>query len=115
MIGRGEGKGVLSRLYRKRSWERLMSGINGIGNNPQVQRILSNPVRKSLPTEQAAGPTGADKLELSGMSHLMKALQQNDIRADKVAAIRSAIENGTYEDDRKLDIAVDRLLDDLLK
>jgi anti-sigma28 factor (negative regulator of flagellin synthesis) len=91
-----------------------MSGINSIGNNPQVQRILSNPVRKSLPTEQAS-TTGPDKLELSGMSHLMKALQQNDVRADKVAAVRSAIENGTYEDDKKLDLAVDRLLDDLLK
>jgi anti-sigma28 factor (negative regulator of flagellin synthesis) len=91
-----------------------MSGINSIGNNPQVQRILSNPVRKSLATEPPA-TTGADKLELSGMSHLMKTLRQNDVRAEKVAAVRAAIENGTYEDNHKLDIAVDRLLDDLLK
>lgn len=92
-----------------------MSGINSIGNNPQVQRILSNPVRKSLPAEGASASRAGDKVELSGMSHLMEALKKNDIRADKVAGIRAAIEAGTYEDDQKLDIAVDRLLDDLLK
>ena len=32
-----------------------------------------------------------------------------------IAAIKAQIENGTYDDDKKLDVAVDRLLDDLLK
>jgi anti-sigma28 factor (negative regulator of flagellin synthesis) len=32
-----------------------------------------------------------------------------------VAAIKAQIEAGTYEDDQKLDIAADRLLDDLMK
>ncbi len=92
-----------------------MSGINSIGNNPQIQRILSNPVQKSLPASPAARQAPADKVELSGFGELMKTLQKNDIRAEKVASIRAAIEAGTYEDDHKLDIAADRLLDDLLK
>jgi anti-sigma28 factor (negative regulator of flagellin synthesis) len=46
---------------------------------------------------------------------LLKTLKNNDIRTDKVAAIKAQIEAGTYEDDKKLDAAVDRLLDDLLK
>jgi anti-sigma28 factor (negative regulator of flagellin synthesis) len=32
---------------------------------------------------------------------------------DKVASIKAQIEAGTYEDDHKLDVAADRLLDDL--
>ena len=36
-----------------------------------------------------------------------------DIRADRVAEIRAALAEGTYETDQKLDIAVERLLDEL--
>ena len=56
-----------------------------------------------------------DKVELSGMSHLLKALKNNDVRTEKVSAIKAQIEAGTYEDDAKMDAAVDRMLDDLLK
>jgi negative regulator of flagellin synthesis FlgM len=49
------------------------------------------------------------------MSHLLKALKSNDVRVDKVADIKKQIEAGTYETDDKLNIAADRLLDDLLK
>lgn len=92
-----------------------MSSINSVGANSPVQKIISQPVSKSFPVDGAkqTGPT--DKLELSGMSHLLKTLKSNDVRADKVSSIRAAIEAGTYETDDKLDIAADRLLDDLLK
>ncbi len=92
-----------------------MSGINGIGGGGQVQRVINNPVQKTLPTEAAGKTAVADRLELSGMSHLMKALKQNDVRVDKVADIRAQIEAGKYETDEKLDLATDRLLDELLK
>ena len=49
------------------------------------------------------------------MSHLLKALKNNDVRTEKVAAIKAEIEAGTYETDAKMDAAVDRMLDDLLK
>jgi anti-sigma28 factor (negative regulator of flagellin synthesis) len=39
---------------------------------------------------------------------------KDDISTDKVAGIKAEIAVGTYEDERKLDIAVDRLLDVLL-
>ncbi len=94
-----------------------MSSINNIGNTGPVQRIINNPIQKQLGTD--ATPTqssAADRLELSGASHLLKTLKQNgDVRVDKVAEIKSAIESGSYEDDAKLDAAVDRLLEDLLK
>lgn len=91
-----------------------MSNINSIGNNSSVQRVLSQPIHKQVPTAAAKTPT-TDRLELSGMSHLFQTLKNNDIRTDMVADIKSRIEAGTYEDGAKLDIAVDRLLDDLLK
>ncbi|MCC7351117.1 MAG: flagellar biosynthesis anti-sigma factor FlgM [Phycisphaerales bacterium] len=87
--------------------------INSIGNNNSVQRLTNSPIQKKVPTDAPKQLPLTDKLELSGMSHLMKALKNNDIRADKVASIRAQIEAGTYEDDNKLNGAVDRLLDEL--
>ncbi len=92
-----------------------MSGINGIGSNSPVQKIVSNPIQKSIPSGATAQTGAADKVELSGMSHLLKALKTNDVRTEKVADIKSQIEAGTYEDDAKMDVAVGRMLDDLLK
>jgi anti-sigma28 factor (negative regulator of flagellin synthesis) len=46
---------------------------------------------------------------------MLKLARDGDVRVDKVAQIKQAIAEGQYEDDAKLDVAVDRLLDDLLK
>ena len=92
-----------------------MSQINNIGGSSPVQKIVQQPVQKSVAADAPKQLPVTDKLELSGVSHLLKSLKANDIRADKVADIKAQIEAGTYEDDAKLDIASDRLLDDLLK
>lgn len=92
-----------------------MSGINGVGHNSPVQKIVNNPIQKSIPADAPSQSAAKDKVELSGMSHLLKALKSNDVRTDKVAEIKAQIEAGTYENDAKMDVAVDRLLDDLLK
>jgi negative regulator of flagellin synthesis FlgM len=92
-----------------------MSSINQVGGNTPVQRVVTNPVQKQVGPDAPKQLPVTDKLELSGASHLLKALKKNDIRADKVADIKAQIEAGTYDDDKKLDVAVDRMLDDLLK
>ena len=92
-----------------------MSSINHVGGSSPVQRVVTNPIQKQVPADAPAQLPVTDKLELSGASHLLKALQKNDVRADKVAEVKAQIEAGTYEDDKKLDAAVDRMLDDLLK
>lgn len=91
--------------------------INGIGNTSPLQRLNNTqPVyREVAPDGTTTNTRPADRLELSGVSHLMRSLQKNDIRADKVAQIKSQIEAGTYETPDKLDLATDRLLDDLNK
>ena len=96
-----------------------MSSINSIGGAGAagpVQRLVNNPIQKQVPADAPAQLPATDRLELSGVSHLLKTLKANgDVRTDKVAEIKAQIEAGTYDDDKKLDVAVDRLLDDLLK
>ena len=92
-----------------------MSSINHIGGSSPVQRLTQSPIQKSVGADAPKQMPATDKLELSGASHLLKSLQKNDIRTDKVADIKAQIEAGTYDDEKKLDVAVDRLLDDLLK
>jgi len=93
-----------------------MSSINPIGNSAPVQRAITAPIQKSAEADAPKGTSATDRLELSGASHLLQALKQNnDVRVDKVAQVKAAIASGTYDDDAKMDVAVDRLLDDLLK
>jgi anti-sigma28 factor (negative regulator of flagellin synthesis) len=90
--------------------------VNNVGSNSPVNKIVNNPVQKAIPADAPKQLPAADRLELSGVSHLLKTLKSNgDVRTDKVAEIKAALEAGTYEDEKKLDVAVDRLLDDLLK
>ena len=92
-----------------------MSSVNNIGSNSPVQKIVTPPVQKQVNTPAARQTSSADKVELSGVSHLLATLKKNDIRTDKVASVKAQIQAGTYEDDKKLDVATGRLLDDLQK
>jgi anti-sigma28 factor (negative regulator of flagellin synthesis) len=94
-----------------------MSSINSIGANDPIQRLTTNPIQKSIPTDttQSTSSNSTDKVELSGFNELFQALKQNDIRTDKVAQVRSQIEAGTYETDDKINAALDKLLDDITK
>ena len=89
--------------------------VNNVGSSSPVQKIVANPIRKQIPTDAPSQPKASDRLELSGAGHLLKALKTNDVRTDKVQSIKSQIEDGTYESEQKLNVAVDRLLDDLTK
>ena len=57
----------------------------------------------------------SDSVELSDHArHLSTLRSLPAVREDRVAEIRDAIANGTYDTEGKLDTAVDRLLEDLL-
>ena len=91
-----------------------ISNVNNLSSSTPVQKIVSNPIQKQVAPDAPAQLPATDRLELSGASHLLQALKTNTgIRADKVASIKAQIQAGTYEDDAKLDGAVDKLLNDL--
>jgi anti-sigma28 factor (negative regulator of flagellin synthesis) len=91
-----------------------MSQINNISASPSVQKIINNPIQKEVPANATAPTKASDRLELSGISHLLGIAKNNDIRTDKVADIRQQIENGSYDaDGSKLDAAADKVLDEL--
>ena len=90
-----------------------MSSVNPVGNGFNIQNVPNLPVLRSISSPSAPGAT--DRLELSGNTHLLAALRSNEVRIDKVAIIKSQIEAGSYETSDKLDIAADRLLDEILR
>ena len=90
-----------------------MSSINGIGNQSPVSKVVTQPVQKQVPTDAPKQMLATDKVQISGMNHMLEMLKSNEIRGEKVATIKSQIEAGTYESDQKLDAAIDRLMEDL--
>ncbi len=94
-----------------------MSQINNISGSTPVQKVYAPPAKPTAAATPAAPSTparAADKLELSGAGHLLKAAKANDVRADKVRDVKAQIAAGTYETPEKLDAAANKLLDDLL-
>ncbi|MEM7475409.1 MAG: flagellar biosynthesis anti-sigma factor FlgM [Planctomycetota bacterium] len=91
--------------------------INGLQQNQNVQSL--NTVNNAQPPQQAevadtASSLPADQLDLSPESLAIEASSPADssgIRMDKVAAIRQAIADGTYETPEKMSAALDKLLD----
>ena len=92
-----------------------MSNVNNISGSTPIQKIIAPAVQKQVSAEAPKQIRANDKVELSGLSHLLATLKKNDIRADKVASVRAQLAAGTYNEDQKLDAATGPLLDDLLK
>lgn len=65
------------------------------------------------PAGGAESATGADQLDISSEANFVSQVRDlPDIRADRVAQIRQAIADGSYDTDDKLDVALGRLLDE---
>ena len=90
-----------------------MNPINSIGQSSPIQKIVSQPVHKQLPTAPAKQVKLTDRVELSKVNHLLATLKTSDVRIDRVNVIRAQIAAGTYETQAKLDAAIERLMDDL--
>ena len=93
-----------------------MSSINGLGSASQIQPNSTVIGKTTTAPAETPKTRASDRLELSGGSHLLQSLKTNDVRADKVAAIKSQIADGSYDaDGSKLDAATGKLLDELSK
>ena len=74
---------------------------------PHSSRVAASDSAKS------SGPI-QDELQISDAARLVEQVKQApDIRQDRVDAIRQQIAAGTYETPEKLEIALDRLLDEI--
>ena len=81
----------------------------------------SLPVSPLQPTRAAAALEGpaqtlraGDQVEISDMGRILDEISRlPDIRHQKVAEIRQAIASGVYETADKIDIAVERLLEEI--
>ncbi len=92
-----------------------MSDIGNIGGPLGLQSVQAITNQRSV---EASVPDNAegefDTVEISFLSEMLGRLRDlPDIRTDKVASIREAIQNGTYDVEGKLDVAVERMLQDL--
>ena len=65
------------------------------------------------PAAETVRPRAADRLELSGVSHLLQLAKSSDVRMEKVQMLKDQIEAGTYDLDAKADVVADRLAEDL--
>ena len=89
--------------------------IRGTSNIQTAQQVRmpnqTKPTENNQPIEQQ---NSVDQLDISLEARSLNEVgQANDIRTEKVAEIRTQIESGQYETTEKLDVAVDRLLDEM--
>lgn len=77
---------------------------------------MSGPHRayNSQPPARSNASQPVDQLDISPQADMVSRVRDvPDIRHDKVAAIKAAIANGTYETPERMDAALDRLLDEM--
>lgn len=89
--------------------------INGPSHVHGSQSI-SAPHRASAtqPSDQSNNIFGMDQVDISHEADMVNQVNDlPDIRGDRVAEIRAAIASGVYETPEKLDVAVDRLLEEI--
>lgn len=87
--------------------------VRGIGSVPGI-----TPIRPAAqpPVTQNAGVAKPqfpqDELQLSSAGKMLDQLSQSpDIRQERLAQIKAAIENGTYDTDEKLEAALGKMFD----
>jgi negative regulator of flagellin synthesis FlgM len=84
------------------------SGVHG------AQPISAPHARRVDAPQQTRGAQPQDEVQISSAADFVSQVQQlPDVRGDRVAAIRAAIADGTYETPAKLDAALDGLLNEI--
>ena len=89
-----------------------MSEVSPINGLTELATTGVRPAERRA--ESSSSSTPVDSVELSDLAQTISTLEiEGDIRIDKVMQIREAIENGTYVTEDKIDVTVERLLQDL--
>ena len=76
---------------------------------------INSPHRAAAPaSEPSFAARTSDQVDISPTAELINQVHNlPDIRADRVAELRAQISSGSYETEGKIDLALDRLLDEI--
>jgi len=73
-----------------------------------------SPRAEAAPAPRPSASNISDELAISDVGQFVGQVSDlPEIRADRVAALRAAIADGAYETDDKLNLALDRLLEEI--
>ena len=92
-----------------------MDKINGLGGATGAQAIYPRLAAFGVDAGHSASvATPRDHVEISPLGQMLDGISRlPDIRHEKVEEIRQQIASGTYETPEKIQVALDRLLDEL--
>lgn len=89
--------------------------VRGVGSVPgtgPIRPTTSSPVSRDAAVAKPQFPR--DELQISSAGKMLDQLSNNsDVRQERLAQIKTAIENGTYDTDEKLQAALGRMFDSL--
>jgi len=89
--------------------------VRGVGSTPgafPVRTTNGVPSGREMTTQKPVSPQ--DQLEISAAGKKLDQLSQtSDIRQERIARIKEAIANGTYDTDEKLEAALSKMFDSL--
>ena len=96
--------------------------ITGPGSVSRAERVYAQQTRRAPTASALRGSSSADHVQISEQARQMSLIDElktkldglPEIRQDLVNDARAEIQAGTYETPEKLDIAVDRLLGEML-
>jgi len=90
------------------------SGVQS-GNVQKVQQADNSMNADAPQSTSSPAIDTVDQLDISSEAKMLSQLKvAGEIRADRVSDIRAQIETGQYETQEKIDLAVSRLLDELV-
>lgn len=89
--------------------------IHGTSQVHGAQAIHAPHAARAAEPQQASAPAAPrDQLDISAAGQMLDAIRElPDIRQDRVQQLRAAIADGSYETADKLDMALERLLDEI--
>ena len=88
--------------------------VSGIGSvsGATPARAVSPTSSQPVTTSSVSAPR--DELEISSAGKMLDRLSETpEVRAERLAQIKEAIENGAYDTDEKLEAALSRMFDSL--
>lgn len=87
-------------------------GIGSVPGNGPVRPTTNPPVTRETTVAKPQFPR--DELQISAAGKMLEQASQNsDVRQERLAQIKAAIENGTYDTDEKLEAALGRMFDSM--